>query len=87
MAMGALCHLPLSTSAWRIFLKLALDLAYHKPPLGLHYIDDTFVVWPYGPKQLQNFLSHLNSLRPAMQFTMEIVRQCESFLGCSGHQE
>jgi hypothetical protein len=24
------------------------------------------------PEQLQNFLSHLNSLRPAIKFTMEI---------------
>jgi hypothetical protein len=26
----------------------------------------------HGPEQLQSFLSHLNSLRPAIQFTMEI---------------
>jgi hypothetical protein len=30
------------------------------------------VVWPHGPEQLQNFLSHLNSLKPSIQFTMEI---------------
>jgi hypothetical protein len=31
----------------------------------------TYVVWPHGQQQLQNVLSHLNSLRPAIQFTME----------------
>jgi hypothetical protein len=52
--------------------KLALDLAQHKPLLWLRYVDDTFVVWPHGPEWLQNFLCHLNSLRPAIQFIMEI---------------
>jgi hypothetical protein len=37
--------------------KLALVSAQHKPSLWLRYIDDTFVVWPHGPKRLQNFLS------------------------------
>lgn len=47
------------------------ELAQHKPSLWLRYADDTFVVWPHGPQQLQNFLSHLNSLRLSIQFTME----------------
>jgi hypothetical protein len=37
------------------------------------YVDDTFVVWPHSPEQLQNFPSHNNSLRPSIiQFTVEI---------------
>jgi hypothetical protein len=32
---------------------------------------DTFVVWHHGPEQLQSVLSHLNSLRPTIQFTVE----------------
>jgi hypothetical protein len=54
------------------FEKLALDSAQHKPPLWLQYVDDTFVVWPHGPEWLQNFLCQLSSLRPSIQFTMEI---------------
>jgi hypothetical protein len=34
------------------FEKLALDSALHKPLLWLWYVDDTFVVWPHGPKRL-----------------------------------
>jgi hypothetical protein len=30
------------------------------------------VVWPHGSEQLQNFLNYLNSLRPSIQFTLEI---------------
>jgi hypothetical protein len=29
------------------------------------------VVWPHDPEQLQDFFGHLNSLMPAIQFTME----------------
>jgi hypothetical protein len=54
------------------FEKMALDSAQHKSSLWLRYVDDTFVVWPHGPKHLQNFLSHLNSLRPAIQFTLQM---------------
>jgi hypothetical protein len=35
-------------------------------------INGTFVFWPHGSKWLQNFLSHLNSLRSSIQFTIEI---------------
>jgi hypothetical protein len=30
-----------------------------------------FVVWSHGPERLENFLNHLNSLRPSNQFTVE----------------
>jgi hypothetical protein len=54
------------------FEKITLDSAQHKLLLWLFYVDDTFVVWPHGPEQLQNFLSHLKCLRPSIQFTVEI---------------
>jgi hypothetical protein len=40
--------------------------------MRLWYVDDTFVAWPHAPELLQNILSHHNSLRPSIQFTMEI---------------
>ena len=54
-----------------VFDKLALESAQHEPSHWLRYIDDMFVVWPHGPKWLQDILSHLSSLRPSIQFTME----------------
>jgi hypothetical protein len=54
------------------FEEVALDSAQHKPSLWLQHVYDTFVVWPHGPERLQNFLSHLNNLRPSIQFTLEI---------------
>jgi hypothetical protein len=53
------------------FEKLALESAQHKPSLWLRDVDDTFVLWPHGPERLQNFLRHLSSLEPSIQFTME----------------
>jgi hypothetical protein len=32
----------------------------------------TFVARPHSPEQLQDFLSHINDLRPAILFTMEM---------------
>jgi hypothetical protein len=52
--------------------KLALDSAQHKPSLWLQYANDTSVVWPHGPEQLQKFLHHFNSLRSSIKFTMGI---------------
>jgi hypothetical protein len=53
------------------FRNLALESTQIKSSQWLQYIYDTFVVWPHGPEHLQNFLSHLNNLRPSFQFTME----------------
>jgi hypothetical protein len=53
------------------FEQLAVDSAQDKSSLWLRYVDDTFVIWPHGAEGIQNFLNHLNSLRPAIQFTME----------------
>jgi hypothetical protein len=53
------------------FEEIALDTADHKLAKWLRYIDDTFVVWPRGSARLQQFLHHLNSIRPTIKFTME----------------
>ena len=42
-----------------------------KPNLWIRYVDDVFVIWPHGDKALDEFLTHLNSQRLAIQFTME----------------
>jgi hypothetical protein len=62
---------------------LALDTPHHKPLLWPHYFDDTFVVWPHGPEQLQN-LEYFKAILPVHYGNR--VGQCDSFLGCSGHQ-
>jgi hypothetical protein len=44
--------------------------------MWLQYVDDTFVVCPYGPEQLQNLLDHHSSIKP-IQFTMQVESNSE----------
>jgi hypothetical protein len=53
------------------FEKWTLDPGQNKTSLWLLFIDDTFVISPQGPEHLQNFLSHLISIRSSIQFSME----------------
>lgn len=65
-------------------LKLeAMATERHKPEdLWLRYVDDTFVLRKHANKNLDQFLSHIDSLNMAIQFTMEIEKQrALQFLG------
>ena len=67
--------LPLSPVIANIYMEgieeEALDTAVGGPSLWVHYVDDTFVIWLHGHDKLENFHSHLNSLRKSIQFTIE----------------
>ncbi|XP_069673690.1 uncharacterized protein [Periplaneta americana] len=43
-----------------------------KPTHFFRYVDNTFVIWPHGQDTLPDFIRHINSLRPQIQFTMEV---------------
>jgi hypothetical protein len=72
MAMGNSLTLVISNIFMEHFQEIALDTADHKPTKWRRYIDDTFVVWPHGPAKLQQFLRHVNSVRPTIKFTTEV---------------
>ena len=72
MAVGSSLSPIVSNIYMEFFEKLVLNSAQYKPSLWLRYVDNTSVIWPHGPELLQNFLSHLNSLRPSIHFTMEM---------------
>jgi hypothetical protein len=52
----------------------ALAQANYKPLCWFRYVDDVFVIWPYGTENLERVRDHLNVLRRNLQFTMEIER-------------
>jgi hypothetical protein len=52
------------------FEGISLDTADHSPAKWLRYVD-IFVVYSHGPARWQQFLLHLNSLRPNILFTMD----------------
>jgi hypothetical protein len=57
------------------FEEMAIQEAEFKPSVWLRYVDDTFVVWPHGKDQLDEFLHHLNNQRSSIQFTMEFENE------------
>ena len=52
----------------------AIESARLKPATWLRYVDDTFVVWNERRDKLQDFLEHLNAIRPSIQCTMELEK-------------
>ena len=73
---GAATGNPLTPVVANIYMEhfetLALESAEFKPATWLRYIDDTFVIWNEGRDKLLDFLEHLNSIRPSIQFTTEL---------------
>ncbi len=67
---------PLSPVVANIYMEhfeaLAIVSARFKPATWLRYVDDTSVIWNEGRDKLQDFLEHLNTIRPSIQFTMEL---------------
>lgn len=72
MAMGNSLSPVVSNIFMEHFEEIAIDTAEYKPAKWLRYVDDTFVIWPYGPEKLQEFLQHINNIRPTIKFTMEV---------------
>ena len=75
---GAAMGNPLSPVVANIYMEhfkeLALESAEFKPATWFHYVDDNFVVWNEGRDKMLDFLEHLNSIRPSIQFTMELEK-------------
>jgi hypothetical protein len=58
--------------------------------MGTHYLRyvDTFMVWPHGQARLQQFLHHLNSVRPTIKFTIKVeAHDTLPFSRHFGHKE
>ena len=72
---GAAMGSPLSPIVANLYMetfeKTALTTALVAPRLWTRYVDDTFVIWPYGQDKLEAFHQHLNSHYPQIEFTME----------------
>ena len=72
---GAAIGSPLSPILANLFMESfeeeAINTALTKPMLWLRYVDNTFVLWKHGREKLMEFLTHINSRRPSISFTME----------------
>jgi hypothetical protein len=56
------------------FERQAVDTGSKEPTHWYRYIENTFMVWPHGVEELQNFLLHPNNLHPNIKFMMEIEK-------------
>ena len=54
-----------------MFEERALLSAVQPPEMWLHYVDDIFMIWPHGLKELKKFHQHLNSQNQSVPFTYE----------------
>ena len=72
---GATMGSPLSPVIANIYMEhleeTTLRTAPLQPTLWLEYVDDAFVIWPHGHKELQYFHEHINQQYLNIQFTME----------------
>lgn len=53
------------------FEERALKSATLQLRLWVGYVDDTFVLWQHGAKELEKFHQHLNGQHQSIQFSME----------------
>ena len=74
-AMGLLLSLIVASLYMEAFERNGSWRHWHRNPIsGLGtYVDDVFTIWPHGDPALDEFLTHLNSQHPAIQFTMEKI--------------
>ena len=70
VAMGSALSPIVSNIYMEHFEELALNTAQLKPDLWLRYVDDTFILWSHN-ENVEALLTHMNSIRPSIQFTME----------------
>ena len=68
---------PVSTIVANLYMEYfkqkALNSAIYPPRLWLRYVDDTFVIQKEENKQI--FLEHINSVDPAINLTVEDIKQ------------
>jgi hypothetical protein len=69
--MGSPLSLLIATFFMEDFEELALIRATYKPTCWFCYVDGIFVIWRHGPKELNEWLNHLNNIHPNVQFTIE----------------
>ena len=87
---GAAMGSPVSSIVADLYMEffeaLAISTAPTRLRLSKRYVDDTFCIWTKGEEH--EFLNHLNSLRPTIQFTMELESDGSiSFLDCELHRD
>jgi hypothetical protein len=56
------------------FREKVLDQTTFKALCGFYYMDDTFVICPYGSERLEGFMKCMNGVHQNITFTVEMER-------------
>ena len=69
VAMGASCSPTLANLAFEEIEDRVLQTHAKKPTCFMRYLDDIFMVWPYGESELQSLIQRFNSQYPTISVT------------------
>ena len=71
IAMGSRVAPPLAIVFMDSLERKYLEESHYKPSIYMRYIDDVLAVWTHGEDRLQEFLQHINTAHPSINFTIE----------------
>ena len=65
---------------WIELSKIFLDTQELQPLLWFRFLDDIFLIWTHGKKELKKFMEKFNNFTPKLRFTYESSEKSVSFL-------
>ena len=80
MAMGAACSPTIANIYMSVTLRRFLRTQNHKPLLLTRYIDDIFIIWTHGQKELEQFIYNLNHFNSSLRYTFQYSSTSIDFL-------
>ena len=85
--MGSLLSPILADIYMEHFEQMAIETAQHQPSPWVRYVDDIFVIWSHSRNEVNEFLTHLNSLKGEYS-VYDGTREGwqTSLLGCHGEK-
>ena len=90
IAMGTPCACTVADTFICFFMEKALKDLNLKPFFYKQYRDDGIGFWHHGLSELNNFVTHLNTLHPTIKFTMTTgnsVNYLDTILSINSHQK
>jgi hypothetical protein len=80
MAMGAACSPTIANIYMSVTLRKFLRTQNHTPLLLTRYIDDIFIIWTHGQKELGQFMDNLNHFNSSRRYTYQYSSTSIDFL-------
>lgn len=79
-AMGSACSPTVANIYMSVTLRKFLRTQNNKPLLLSRYIDDIFIIWIHGQKELDQFMCNLNQFNSSLRYTYQYSSTSTDFL-------